>query len=159
MPHVKIVKHKKRKTAQMSRDTTTSLDHGASIEQETEAECSRADEKQENGKQKRVKWMNETDNSQSTRTVDGEEDTPDTVLEVRAQVARYESGYNFDMQICLSVCCHQWVPIYITSILAHAYMSCSGRLGAAYHDPLRATLYLLEDTTDSAHFDMTQLRK
>ncbi|KAF8517335.1 muts domain V-domain-containing protein [Gautieria morchelliformis] len=42
-------------------------------------------------------------------------------------------------QICLSVSCHH------------------GRLGAAYYDPLKATLYILEDTTDSAHYDLTRL--
>lgn len=38
-------------------------------------------------------------------------------------------------------------------------MKRSGRLGAAYYDPFKATLYLLEDTADSTHFDLTHMRK
>ncbi|KAF8578057.1 hypothetical protein K439DRAFT_1654890 [Ramaria rubella] len=33
----------------------------------------------------------------------------------------------------------------------------SGRLGAAYYDPVKATLYILEDTADSAHYDLTEM--
>ncbi|KAF8470530.1 hypothetical protein JB92DRAFT_2838413 [Gautieria morchelliformis] len=33
----------------------------------------------------------------------------------------------------------------------------SGRLGATYYNPLKATLYILEDTTDPAHYDLTHM--
>ncbi|KIJ54568.1 hypothetical protein M422DRAFT_73531 [Sphaerobolus stellatus SS14] len=31
------------------------------------------------------------------------------------------------------------------------------RIGGAYYDPQKATMYVLEDTTDSAHYDVTQM--
>jgi len=37
--------------------------------------------------------------------------------------------------------------------------SSSGRVGCAYYDPAVRILYVLEDTQESLHFDLTRMRK
>ena len=33
---------------------------------------------------------------------------------------------------------------------------CSGRVACAYYDPVKCTIYVLEDTPDNKHFDLTK---
>ncbi len=33
----------------------------------------------------------------------------------------------------------------------------SGCVGVAYYDPVKCTVYVLEDTQESQHFDLTQI--
>lgn len=35
----------------------------------------------------------------------------------------------------------------------------SGRIGCAYHDPTKGVIYVLEDTEESSHFDLTKMRE
>lgn len=33
----------------------------------------------------------------------------------------------------------------------------SGRVGCAYYDPIKCSLYVLEDTQETVHFDLTKM--
>ena len=46
----------------------------------------------------------------------------------------------------------------ITPSIFTAYTTRSQRIGAVYYDPVKMTLFVLEDTPESKHFDMTKLR-
>lgn len=35
----------------------------------------------------------------------------------------------------------------------------SYRIGCAYYDPVKLVMYVLEDTAESSHFDVTKLRE
>lgn len=37
-------------------------------------------------------------------------------------------------------------------------MTYSGRIGFAYYDPVKCKIYVLEDTQESAYFDVTKMR-
>jgi hypothetical protein len=155
MPHAKITQPKRKKPQQVSRETT-SLDRGASTGQETEDEGS--DEEHESGKQKRVRWMNEVNDSKSTHTDDGEEDRLDAE-QVCIHIVGYELGYNLTRRYAFPyLATSVYFSLAVSSMIAWV-TNCSGRLGGVYYDPLKATLYLLDDTTDSTHFDLTRMCK
>jgi len=46
-----------------------------------------------------------------------------------------------------------------TSELARELKNFSGSLGAAYFDPIRCVIRVLEDTVETSHFDSTNMRK
>ncbi|KAH9841446.1 DNA mismatch repair protein MutS [Rhodofomes roseus] len=39
---------------------------------------------------------------------------------------------------------------------AQAYSVCSGRIGCAYYDPVKCTIYTFEDTPENQHYDLTK---
>ena len=38
-----------------------------------------------------------------------------------------------------------------------AYICPSGRIGCAYYDPVKCIVYVLEDTQEGAHYDLTKM--
>ncbi|EIN12874.1 hypothetical protein PUNSTDRAFT_111245 [Punctularia strigosozonata HHB-11173 SS5] len=64
------------------------------------------------------------------------DDDNEEAAEILADEISEETGSD---KICLAATCHR------------------GRLGCAYYEPVQATVYVLEDTNDSVHFDLTKM--
>ena len=51
-----------------------------------------------------------------------------------------------------------WVGYFVV-LLIHIEPKNRGRLGSAYFDPMKETVYILEDTEENNHFDLTTSSK
>lgn len=49
----------------------------------------------------------------------------------------------------------RFIRIVVILMLRHG----SGRIGCAYYDPVRCTLYVFEDTQENKHYDLTKTRE
>jgi len=54
-----------------------------------------------------------------------------------------------------------YVPLHHLLNLTHDSFFCfgRGRIGCAYYDPVKYLIYVLEDTLETAHFDVTKTRQ
>ena len=44
-------------------------------------------------------------------------------------------------------------------VIQPAHFSNSGRVGCAYYDPVKCVIFVLEDTQETSHFDLTKMRE
>jgi hypothetical protein len=103
----------------------------------------------ESGK-KRVRW-----NGEAVEAVEEEEEVPSK------ESSSEEEEIEDVGQICLSITCSQYVcgSMHVPVAYIRASRLRSGRLAAAYYDPTPSILYMMEDTIDSSHYDITIRRE
>ncbi|KAF8320952.1 hypothetical protein DL93DRAFT_1751967 [Clavulina sp. PMI_390] len=90
-------------------------------------------------KRKRDKADNGNKSSKKVRWNQEDYDSDPEIEERIAEAEDSDKDEGDEREICLTVTC------------------VNGKLGAAYYSPSASTLYLVEDTVESAHFDLAKM--
>jgi hypothetical protein len=102
---------------------------------------------------KKVRWGNDDISGDTTETPEPDDDNP------VAEKVRHISVHWIDLMSALDLPGSIMSAVRVVSfnLLISLRPFPSGRIGCAYYEPVQSTIYVLEDTAESLHFDLTRM--